>query len=148
MARSWISGKGGGLRPYRQPKPTISRPDRSAISNYVQSFSLSDHDSIEAPLELLTCNLDTPVSVEWSVPLHPSFIHLGIHNLPAVKAKWLHNQMQAYRVSKDAEFLRDVLVQLNAIHDVLVVFNHPLWDEPGVGMMRIAKWRFPSCSVI
>lgn len=95
--------------------------------------SLSDHDSILAPLELLNLNIDVPVSVEWSVPLNPSFIHLGIHNLPFSKAAWLHEQMQAFRIAKDSGFLADILLHLNAIREVLIVFNHPLWDEPGIG---------------
>ncbi len=95
--------------------------------------SLSDHDSIQAPLDLINSDFNVPVSVEWSVPLHPSFIHLGIHNLPFRIAASLHEQMQAYREFRDPGRLGDVLTHLCSIKDVLIIINHPLWDEPGVG---------------
>ena len=41
--------------------------------------------------------------------------------------------MQAYTTSRDPQLLADVLETLDAIPEVLIVFNHPLWDEPKVG---------------
>src|ERR1700759_705444 len=47
--------------------------------------SLSDHDNIEAGLQLqmLDYGSRAPVSVEWSVNYGQTVFHLGIHNLPA-----------------------------------------------------------------
>ena len=45
--------------------------------------SLTDHDSIEAPMTLrvLDCFRELPVSVEWTVPYREKFFHLGVHNI-------------------------------------------------------------------
>lgn len=95
--------------------------------------SLTDHNEIEAPSALRGQDGVSPISVEWSVPLTGSFIHLGIHNLPPNRAQTLHLAMQHYRDSLDLEFLDDVLASLDAIPEVLIVFNHPMWDEPKAG---------------
>ena len=95
--------------------------------------SLTDHNAILAPIDLHAKDPATPISVEWTVPLANSFIHLGIHNLPPSRATELHNAMQAYTTSRDPQLLADVLETLDAIPEVLIVFNHPLWDEPKVG---------------
>ncbi|MBY0493884.1 MAG: hypothetical protein K2Y23_06685 [Cyanobacteria bacterium] len=45
--------------------------------------SITDHDTIQAGLELQRehpCTL-VPVSLEWTVPFHRGFFHLGVHNL-------------------------------------------------------------------
>ena len=51
--------------------------------------SLTDHDDIEAPMSLqaLDSNRAVPVSVEWTVPFESTFFHLGMHNLPASRAR-------------------------------------------------------------
>ena len=51
--------------------------------------SLTDHDSIEAPLLLRVLDecRNTPVSVEWTVPAGGTFVHLGVHNLPVESAR-------------------------------------------------------------
>lgn len=95
--------------------------------------SLTDHNEIEASSTLQALDGVSPISVEWTVPLSESFIHLGIHNLPPNRAQTLHGAMQHYRTSLDLEFLDDVLRSLDSIPEVLIVFNHPMWDEPKVG---------------
>ena len=75
----------------------------------------------------------SPVSVEWTVPLTGSFIHLGIHNLPPNRAQALQEAMQQYRTSLDLHYLDDVMNELDSIPGVLIVFNHPMWDEPKAG---------------
>ena len=95
--------------------------------------SLTDHNEIFAPMELRAHDADIPISVEWTVPLPGSFIHLGIHNLPLEKAADLQAAMQEYKNAPDPILLDDVMATLHAIPEVLIVFNHPLWDEPKVG---------------
>jgi len=54
--------------------------------------SLTDHDSISAPMLLRTVPSarQIPVSVEWSVPYGEQSFHLGIHNLPSARAtEWM-----------------------------------------------------------
>lgn len=51
--------------------------------------SLSDHHSIDAPMQLQAlgrCGA-IPVSVEWTVPFRDTYFHVGIHNLPPCRAE-------------------------------------------------------------
>src|ERR1700680_1903324 len=50
--------------------------------------SITDHDDIEAPLQLrsTSCASHIPISVEWTVPYKNTAFHLGIHNLHSVTA--------------------------------------------------------------
>jgi len=92
--------------------------------------SITDHDSIAAPLLLRVVPeaRTIPVSTEWSVPFRASMIHLGIHNLPSARAQELFDQMSACTRSRNEEDICDLLSSLHAIPQVLIVFNHPLWD--------------------
>lgn len=89
--------------------------------------SLTDHDSIEAGLAVR--DKGAPVSMEWTVPSGPVFFHLGVHNLDAA----LVPMLEAVTASPTPEAIRDALETLDARHETLVVFNHPLWDEARVG---------------
>ena len=100
--------------------------------------SLTDHDDIEAPmaLQLLQESRGTPVSTEWTVPFGPTFFHLGVHNLAPAEARMFFREMESYRKQPDEELLRDILAELAARPRILIVFNHPLWDETGIGSER------------
>lgn len=93
--------------------------------------SLSDHDNIHAPMLLRTVPSarHIPVSVEWSAPYGgvQSF-HLGIHNLPSAKAVGWMLALEDYTANPSDKRLTEILVALNDEPNVLVVFNHPLWD--------------------
>ncbi len=93
--------------------------------------SLSDHDNINAPMLLRTVPSarHIPVSVEWSAPYGgvQSF-HLGIHNLPSEKAVGWMLALEDYTANPSDKRLTEILVALNDEPNVLVVFNHPLWD--------------------
>lgn len=97
--------------------------------------SLTDHDEIEAcmQLHLLASIRPVPVSTEWTVPFGPSFIHLGIHNLPPQHARSLVAEMAEYTKQPTAARLRELLETLNSFRETLIVHNHPLWDEQGIG---------------
>ncbi len=97
--------------------------------------SLTDHDSIQAgiQLHLIESSQGTPVSLEWTVPFEPSFLHIGVHNLPpAAAAGWL-GRLRAYTAAPRLERLKDLLAGVSAIEGALVVLNHPLWDESRIG---------------
>lgn len=96
--------------------------------------SLTDHDNIEAGMTLLVAadRRYTPVSVEWTVPYHRSIFHLGVHNLPAGAARSWMAAMSMYTLSAEEELLPDILSELAAIPEVLIVLNHPFWIEEGV----------------
>ena len=103
--------------------------------------SLSDHDNIKAPLSLQTVGArhGSPISVEWSVPFGPQSFHLGIHNLPiAMAGEWMET-LAAYTARPCKSQLREILSALHAIPQVLIVFNHPIWDLYRVGEGEHAK---------
>lgn len=81
--------------------------------------SLTDHDSLQAHT-----GIGSPASVELTVPIGESFLHLGIHNLPSGRA----HEVLAYAAHPAA-----LVGWLGQFRSVLVVLNHPLWDEAGIG---------------
>jgi len=93
--------------------------------------SLTDHDNIKAPMLLRTVPSarQIPVSVEWSAPYGGvQDFHLGVHNLPSAKAQeWMDTLAEFTRHPSDAR-LTEILRALHEEPNVLVVFNHPLWD--------------------
>lgn len=97
--------------------------------------SLTDHDDIEAPvsLQLLEECRQVPISLEWTVPFGPTFFHFGIHNLAPAEARMFFEEMDGYRKNPDESLLGDILIELAARPRTLLVFNHPLWDETGIG---------------
>jgi hypothetical protein len=98
--------------------------------------SITDHDNIEAPMLLRTVPSARriPVSVEWSVPYGGvQDFHLGVHNLPSARAKQWMSTLAEYTANPSEERLKEIFVALGNEQDVLVVFNHPLWDLYLVG---------------
>jgi hypothetical protein len=97
--------------------------------------SLSDHDDIKAPLLLRSVlgERQSPVSVEWTVPYGAQAFHLGVHNLPVATAPEWMQVLARYTAQPFAGQLKEILAALHAIPEVLIVFNHPIWDLYGVG---------------
>jgi hypothetical protein len=97
--------------------------------------SITDHDDITAGLELqrLYANCRAPISFEWTVPHGQGFFHLGIHNLPPATAKAWFVRLASIAAQPLADDVFAALDDLCAIEDVLVVFNHPMWDLACVG---------------
>ena len=92
--------------------------------------SISDHDNIKAPMLLRTVPSarQIPVSVEWTAPYGNQSFHLGVHNLPSARAtEWMATLAEYTAHPCDAR-LTEILVALHEEPNVLVVFNHPLWD--------------------
>jgi hypothetical protein len=98
--------------------------------------SISDHDNIKAPMLLRTVPSarGIPVSVEWSAPYGgiQSF-HLGIHNLPSARANEWMRVFEDFTAEPNDKELTEILAALHQEPNVLVVFNHPLWDLYLVG---------------
>jgi hypothetical protein len=97
--------------------------------------SLTDHDTIEAPLmlRLLPQTRHIPISLEWTVPYENTQVHLGIHNLPSSSARQWLSAMRAYTHDRQNGKLADLLAGLHDITDLLIVLNHPMWDLCLVG---------------
>jgi len=100
--------------------------------------SLSDHDNIKAPMLLRTVPSarQIPVSVEWSAPYGVQSFHLGVHNLPSGKATEWMETLEEYTANPSDARLGEILAALHAEPNVLLVFNHPLWDLYLVGRER------------
>jgi hypothetical protein len=100
--------------------------------------SLTDHDTITAPMLLRTVASarQIPVSVEWSAPYGTQSFHLGIHNLPSARAtQWMETLAEFTAHPSDTR-LTEILQALNAERNVLVVFNHPMWDLYLIGQEK------------
>ena len=116
--------------------------ERNQIENLLQLpglVSLSDHDSIQAPLLLrsVPSARHIPVSLEWTVPFGATSFHLGIHNLPsATGTEWM-NRLEVFTATPTSEASRRqltaILAELHDLPNVLVIFNHPLWDLYRIG---------------
>lgn len=92
--------------------------------------SLTDHDTIQAPLLLRSVigDAQAPISLEWTVPYGAQALHLGVHNLPASTASEWMQILSAHTAHPIGGQLKEILAALHAIPEVLVVFNHPIWD--------------------
>jgi hypothetical protein len=97
--------------------------------------SLTDHDDIRAgaTLRVLDRFARVPVSNEWTVPYLSTFFHLGVHNLPAPEAASIARELAAFTARPEERKLSCLLRALNGMPDVLLILNHPLWDEKGIG---------------
>jgi hypothetical protein len=99
------------------------------------NVSLTDHDSIRACLSLQSDHGETgcPVSVEWTVPFRQEAFHIGVHNLPSARSSEWMQILAAYTLHPSEAQLKEILAALHAEPDVLIVFNHPMWDLYSVG---------------
>lgn len=101
--------------------------------------SLTDHDDIESGLAMRRTPLApaAPISFEWTVPFGQTFFHLGVHNLPAAQARAVFADLRDYTAHAGhlacPGRLAELFEMLHAREDLLVVLNHPLWDEAYIG---------------
>jgi hypothetical protein len=104
--------------------------------------SITDHDTIAAPMLLRTVAAarHIPVSVEWSAPFGgDQAFHLGIHNLPSdTGAAWMKT-FEEYTAKPDEKKLTEILAALQALPNVMIVFNHPMWDLYLIGAEKAAQ---------
>ncbi len=72
--------------------------------------SLTDHDNIDAGLQLQTENIigDVPVSVEWTVPFENTYFHIGVHNMEPLQARSIMTRMAAFTRNSNAKALRGI----------------------------------------
>lgn len=113
--------------------------------------SLTDHDSIGAPSALRQAPeaVQVPYAVEWSVPFEGATFHLGIHNLPESQAHLIMDDLAAYTRNPSTPRLKELLSALHADPEVLIVFNHPHWDQYCLGQsnFRGILDRFLQCHI-
>lgn len=100
--------------------------------------SLSDHDCAEAGfhLQMAREGAHAPISTEWTIPFGPTFFHVGVHNLPANRAHRIMDQLAECTADARPEKLHQTLTWLNEEQSVLIVLNHPFWDEAKTGEIQ------------
>ncbi len=103
--------------------------------------SLTDHENIHAPLRLrmLPESSEAPISVEWPLWLEGSEIHLGVHNLPEKDAGPIVAAMNECTQRRDDAGTAELLRALDAMPEVLIVLNHPMWDLRRTGRPRLLR---------
>jgi hypothetical protein len=126
--------------PPMTPKLAFDLESRQIENLDVASMvSITDHDNINAPMLLRTVPSARaiPVSVEWSAPYGgvQSF-HLGIHNLPSARAADWMRVLEDFTANPSDGELTQILSALHQEPNVLVVFNHPMWDLYLVGQQK------------
>jgi hypothetical protein len=62
-----------------------------------------------------------------------------VHNLPAARAQELTDELTACTAEPSTERVCDLLRTLHAIPEVLLVFNHPLWNLYGLSKTEFAQ---------
>jgi hypothetical protein len=100
--------------------------------------SLTDHDNIDAPTQLRTVaeTSQIPLALEWSVPFRGTTFHIGIHNLPSAAAQAIVAELNACTLNPVERRIVELFAMLDRIPDVLLVFNHPLWNQTCTGKAR------------
>ncbi len=104
--------------------------------------SITDHDDIRAPMLLrsIASARHIPVSVEWTVPFCETSFHIGIHNLPSASATGWMTRFEEFTATPVKErapgLLGETLAELHELPNVLIIFNHPMWDLYRVGDAR------------
>ena len=141
-------------RPPLQPRMAYDLESKQIQRLGLNSLvSITDHDTIEAPLLLRTVpsSRHIPVSLEWSVPFGQTIFHLGIHNIPSRDGLDWMVRMEAFTAkacavheagkTSDAND-KELLSMLRELHEspqVLIIFNHPLWDLHKVGAAHLQE---------
>jgi hypothetical protein len=69
-----------------------------------------------------------PVSLEWTAPYGNQSFHLGVHNLPSGNATEWMDTLSDYTAHPSDKRFTEILRALHDEPNVLVIFNHPLWD--------------------
>jgi len=92
--------------------------------------SLTDHNSIDACTLLRQAPgcADVPISTEWTVPFGRAVFHIGVHNLPPAGAESFMAAMHQATAAADERRILSLFAEFCSLPDVLLVFNHPLWN--------------------
>lgn len=100
--------------------------------------AITDHDTIDAPIILrkLEESSQVPYSLEWAVPYGDAIFHLGVHNLPSSRVHDIVGNLEAYTQNPSTRVLSELIAALDEDPEVLVIFNHPLWDLCSLGKRK------------
>ena len=100
--------------------------------------SITDHDDIRAGalLQVLDRFRNAPISTEWTMPFGTTFFHLGVHNIPRRDATAVMSELCRFTSNPREEKYAGILGMLRSFPDTLLVLNHPLMDEKGLGAIQ------------
>lgn len=117
-------------RPPVLPHQALSIESAQIASlGFAPLVSITDHDDINAGLELRAAGFDVPVSLEWSVPWGPTSFHIGVHNLPPAQAPVIAGALVEFTGRPRRRKLGELLDWLGGIPNTLLVLNHPFDNE-------------------
>jgi hypothetical protein len=147
-------------RPPLQPRMAYDLESRQIQRMNLNSLvSITDHDTVEGPMLLRTVpsSRHIPVSVEWSAPYGMTTFHLGIHNLKSADGLAWMKRFEEFTASArptlaigeghapcSAESDTRLIAMLKELHaepQVMIVFNHPLWDLHKAGALHVAEMK-------
>jgi hypothetical protein len=130
LSRAWWTPPLSGLQAFHLEKSQIELQ----LGNEAL-ISITDHDNIDAGLHLSLLDeaRHAPISVEWTVPYRATFFHIGVHNLPPQKANSLMHELTILTAKPSERAIAEMLERLHSLPDMLIVLNHPLWDENHIG---------------
>ncbi len=121
-------------RPPLAPREAIELERKQITRLDLNSLvSLSDHDDTQAGHLLSVVEPHVPVSVEWTIPFGPTFFHVGIHHLPPQQAPSIMSDLTAFTAQPSRARLIELMAALHSNREILIVLNHPMWDEARIG---------------
>ena len=126
-------------RPPLAPVAVVAseREQIAARFNLPGLVSLSDHDTVEGPRRMRASGaVDTPLSVEWTVPYEDAVFHLGVHAIDPSRLDTAERLLAAYTQGAREPRLEELLDWLAQSPSTFVVLNHPFWDMADVGALR------------
>ena len=91
--------------------------------------ALTDHDDLEACADLANLGIEAPYSLEWTVPYESTVFHIGVFNLPPSQARSLAKVLADWTANPAPELLPEIFAELDRLPDVLLVLNHPYFNE-------------------
>jgi hypothetical protein len=91
--------------------------------------ALTDHDDLEACADLFNLGIEAPYSLEWTVPYEGTVFHIGVFNLPPAQARSLATALADVTANPAPQRLAEMCAELDALPDVLLVLNHPYFNE-------------------
>ncbi|HEY4088417.1 MAG TPA: hypothetical protein VGM43_20945 [Bryobacteraceae bacterium] len=129
LSRAWWTPPLSALQAWKVEKAQIEGLGLAA------QVSLSDHDNADAGVHLsvLEKTRQSPVSVEWTVPWRETFFHVGLHNLPVDRISRIMPELARLTERPLEGEVADMLAALHDNSSVLIIWNHPLWDEGQIG---------------
>jgi hypothetical protein len=127
------------------PARKVYESERERIQNALgvgALVSLTDHDAAPhvffPPYDHAATPI--PVSLEWTVPVSPSLLHLGVHNLPPAVSGEMIQGLRSYTSHPGEKALGQLLAWIAEYPETLVVLNHPFSDLKHLGLGALKRF--------